>query len=170
MPQPFWEVELAKQHGKLINAAMDYSPESRTAPVFAMPRTAPCWQPPPTVRPVQTYAPASRSAPVVFSHAPVAPQSTRMAAPAWTQTSTVRPPAARTASRAGDGDASDGLPVDLGAKSKPLQHPPGWLAGTLIVVAAYVGNQLRHPAVPPMQASASKHAVVPAHTNRAKAK
>lgn len=173
MPQPFWEIELAKQHGKLVNPAMDYSPASRTAPAFAMPpSTASCtvWQSPPTVLPAQTYAPVSRCAPIVFTHRTVAPKSARMELPAWEATGTMRPQAERIASYADGGAASDGLLFDLGERLKSLKHPPGWLAGTLIVIAAYVGNQLRHPAAPPMQASAMKHAVVPAHANRAKAK
>ena len=167
MTQPFWEVELAKQQGKIINSAMDYSAQSRSAPVIAMqPLTPspPAWQPPPTSRPAQTYAPASRSAPIVFAH-PSASQSARMHRK---QTGMMRPPAAHTASR--DGNAGDGLPLDLVARLKPLKHPPGWLAGVLVAVAGYVGNQLRHPEAPPLQASAFSHPVVPAHATRAKAK
>lgn len=158
MPQPFWEVELAKQHGKLINAAMDYSPESRTAPVFVMPRTASGWQPPPMVRPAQTFTPASRSVPIVFRHPPVAAQSVRMGPPAWQQTGTVRAPA-RTASCAEAGDALDRVRLDPGTQRKSLQHPPGWLAGVLIVIAGYVGNQLRHHEAPPAHSGARSHAV-----------
>ena len=172
MTQPFWEVELAKQHGKLINSAMDYSRESRTAPVFAMPPSPTAWQPPPTVRPAQTYAPASRSAPIVFSHPTVAPQSARMAPPAGQQPGTMRPPAARTAPVSGHhaSHADDGLLLELGARLKSLKHPPGWLAGAAIVIAAYIGNQVRHAEVPPIKTSATNHPLVPAHAKRAKSK
>jgi len=157
MPQPFWEVELAKQHGKLINPALDYAPESRTAPVFAkrpLTPTAFDWQPPPTVRPAQTYTPANQNAPLVFRHPIVAPQSAHTAPLAWKPTGTMRPPAARTTSGADGGAASDGSLFDLGARPKTVKNPPGWLAGTLIVIAGYVGSQLRHHEAPPVQAGA----------------
>lgn len=169
MTQPFWEVELAQQQGRLINAAMDYSAQSRTAPVIAMQPLTPspmAWQSPPMSRPAQTYAPASRSAPIVFSPPPV-PQSTRMHRK---QTGTMRPPAARTASSPDDGDACDEVLLDLGARLKSLKHPPGWLAGVLVAVAGYIGNQLRHPEAPPVQASATTHSGVPAQAKHAKAK
>lgn len=167
MTQPFWEVALAKQQGKLINQAMDYSAQSRTAPVIAMQPLTPshtAWQPLPTSQPAQTYAFASRSAPIVFRHPPARPQSARIASGSGHHAS----PAGN--GNAGDGDAGDGLPIDLGARLKSLKRPPGWLGGALIAVAGFLGNQLRHPEAPAMQTSAVSHPVVPVHAKHAKAK
>lgn len=174
MTQPFWEVELAKKRGELINSALDYSSESRTASTFATRPFTPsrtAWHPPPPMaRPAQTYTPAYRSTPIVFREPATVPQSARVQRPTWQQTGTTRAPAAHTASDAGGVAGSDGLLLDLGARLQSLKQPPGWFAALLITLAGYVGGQLRQPETPPAQASATKHQVALTHAKGVKAR